>query len=179
MHKQTRRLFFRRLYVKRGKLRVGCSFAMLPIAKSAQMLPLYRPGLTNLWHACPKWQAEFTAVPLCFYLPSRPASVCCEKCIYIYIHIHISDLIEIVYELPLLPNNSASETFFNKSGAVRSVDWISIFGMSAWWWLGEYVTLDKTFYNLIFQQEVISAPSYFHFCFLITFLEDAFIRNIM
>jgi len=52
--------------------------------------------------------------------------------IYIYIHIcvcvcvcvcvHISDCVEIVCELLLLPNNTTSETFLHKSGAVRSVD---------------------------------------------------------
>ena len=67
MPKQTIRLFFRRLYVKGGKVRVGCSFAMLPIAKSAQMLPWSRPGLTNLWHAERfPGHAEFTAVPIFF-----------------------------------------------------------------------------------------------------------------
>jgi hypothetical protein len=46
--------YYLEVYVKRGKLRVGCWFATLPIAKSAQMLPRCRQGLTNLWHACPK-----------------------------------------------------------------------------------------------------------------------------
>ena len=39
-----------------------------------------------------------------------------------YICIHISDGVETVYELPLLPSNTASETFLHKPGAVRSVD---------------------------------------------------------
>jgi len=37
-----------------------------------------------------------------------------------------------VYELPLLPNNTGSETFLHKSGAVRSVDWIFFIGVLAW-----------------------------------------------
>jgi hypothetical protein len=37
---------------------------------------------------------------------------------------HTSDCVETVYELPLLPNNSASETCLHQSGAVRRVDWI-------------------------------------------------------
>jgi len=69
-----------------------------------------------------------------------------------------TDCVETVYELPLLPNNSASETFVHKSGAVRSVDMIFIVGVPAWRWLGEYVTLDKTFYNLLFEQEVAATP---------------------
>jgi hypothetical protein len=62
---------------------------------------------------------------------------------------------------------------------VRSFDCIFITGAPAWRWLGEYVTLDSTFYSLLFQQEVAAAPRYCHIFFLITFLEEAFIRNIM
>ena len=64
---------------------------------------------------------------------------------------------ENVYELPLLPNNTASETFLHKSGAVRCVDWILITGKLAWRWLGEYVTLDKTFYSLL-KEGAVAAP---------------------
>jgi hypothetical protein len=79
------------------------------------------------------WHAAFTAVPN-FIFFSRPALLYCEenvcKCIYIYIcmyvciyirtciYIYISDSVKIVYELPLLPNNAASETFCYKLGAV-------------------------------------------------------------
>jgi len=44
------------------------------------------------------------------------------------VYIHISDRVERVYELPLLPNNRASEIFLHKSGAVRSVDRITNIG---------------------------------------------------
>ena len=47
----------------------------------------------------------------------------------------------------------------------------------AWRRLVECVTLDKTFYSLLFEQEVIAAPSYYRIFFLIPFLEDAFVRN--
>jgi len=46
-------------------------------------------------------------------------------------YIRIFDGVETVYELPLLPNNTASETFLHKSGAVRGVDWICIIGEPA------------------------------------------------
>jgi hypothetical protein len=161
MHKQTRRLLFRSLYVKRGRLIVGCSFATLPIAKSAQMLPWYRPGLTKLWHACPKWHAErfpwhaeLTAVPLVFISLVRSGSIYSEEYVY---NTHVSDVVGIVYKLMLLPNKSASETFLHKSVAVRSVDWIFITGASAWRCRAEYVALDKMFYNL-FKQEVVAVP---------------------
>ena len=41
---------------------------------------------------------------------------------------HTSDCEKIVYELPLLPNNTLSERFLHKSEAVRKVDWIFITG---------------------------------------------------
>jgi hypothetical protein len=39
-------------------------------------------------------------------------------------YIYISDYVDVVYELPLLPNSTASETFLYESGGVQSVDWI-------------------------------------------------------
>jgi hypothetical protein len=35
-------------------------------------------------------------------------------------------------ELPLLANDTASETFLHESGEVRSVDWIFITGAPVW-----------------------------------------------
>jgi hypothetical protein len=97
------------------------------------------------------------------------ARVCTRKC----------DCVETVYKLSLLPNTSATETFLHKSGAVRSV-WVDIIiEVRAWLRLVEYVTMDKTWYNLLFEQEVVAAPSYFHIFFLITFLEDAFNRSLI
>jgi len=73
-------------------------------------------------------------------------------------HIHIPGCVEDAYQLQLLPNNTANERFLHKPAAVRSVDWIFITRTPAWRWLGEYVTLDKMFYNLLFKQEVEAAP---------------------
>ena len=75
----------------------------------------------------------------------------------IFVYIHVSDCVEIVYEVPLLPNNTANETFLHKLGAVRSSDWIFIFGVPAWHWLVECVTLDKTLYSLFSEQDVVAA----------------------
>ena len=90
--------------------------------------------------------------------------VCVCVCIYIYIYIErerererdISDCVETVYELPLLPNNVTVKHFYTER-ALRSVDWI-IMGALAWRWLDEYVTLDRTFYSLLFKQGVAIAP---------------------
>jgi hypothetical protein len=65
-----------------------------------------RTGLTNFWHACPKWHAEkfpwqaaFTAVQFFLYCQTS-VSILWRTCV----HIHISDGVQTVYELPLLPN---------------------------------------------------------------------------
>jgi hypothetical protein len=88
----------------------------------------YRTGIANLWQAERfPWHAAFTALPI-FIFFARPASLYCEE----HVYTHISDCVRTVYELVLLPNNTASETFLNKSGAVRSVDWIFI--TEAWAW---------------------------------------------
>jgi len=80
--------------------------------------------------------------PISFYI-SCPAifSVLRITCEYI----HMSDCVENVYELPLLPNSTASETSLYQSGEVRSVDWIFIIESPAWRWLGNNVILDKSF----------------------------------
>jgi hypothetical protein len=92
--------------------------------------------------------------PTCFAILWR---ICVYVCtyIYMYIYLYISDCVESVYELPLIPNNTASEIILHTLGALRSVDWICINGVPTWRWLGEYKTLDKMFYNFIFKQEVV------------------------
>ena len=71
---------------------------------------LYGPGLTNLWHACPKRHPSFTAAPIFFFF-SRPSSPYCEYT-HTHTHIHTSDCVQTVYELPLLPNNTAVKHFY-------------------------------------------------------------------
>jgi hypothetical protein len=89
---------------------------------------LYSARLTILWHACPKWHPEsfplhaaVTDIPY-FISFARPACLYCEEYyihmyiyIYIYIYVYISDTVQTVYELQLLPNNTASETFLHNS----------------------------------------------------------------
>jgi len=52
-------------------------------------------------------------------------------CVCVCVYVHISDCVEFVYQFPLLPDNTASETFSHKSGAVRSVDRIFTIGCRA------------------------------------------------
>jgi hypothetical protein len=72
-----------------------------------------------------------------------------------------------VYQGLLQRINTASETLLYKSGALRSVGWVFIIGVTAWRLLGGNVTLDKTFYNL-----PCISPGYFKVSFLIAFLEE-------
>jgi hypothetical protein len=53
-----------------------------------------------------------------YFLPDQPRYNVKNMCV-----LHISDCIQIVYEIPLLPNKAASETFLHKSGAMRCSDW--------------------------------------------------------
>ena len=98
---------------------------------------------------------------------------------YVHTYIHKSQCVETVYELPFLPKNTGSEPFLHKSGAVRIVDWIFITGAPAWRRLGENVKMNTMFYRLLFKQELVSASSYRHIFFRITFLDEAFVRNII
>jgi hypothetical protein len=38
----------------------------------------YRPGLTNVWHACQKWHAAVIALRFFFFFFARTASLYCE-----------------------------------------------------------------------------------------------------
>jgi hypothetical protein len=121
-----------------------------------------RAGIVNLGYVCPKWHPErfprhaaLTGVPNFFLLllPDQLIYIVKNMCIYT----HICDCVQTGFALTLLPNNTASGTFLHKSGTVRSVDWMFIIGAPAWRWLGEYVTMDKMFYYLLFKQEVVAA----------------------
>ena len=69
-------------------------------------------------------QVAFTAVPT-FFLPfAQATSLYCEEYVYICTceYMHISDHVQTVHELPLQPNNAASETLCNKLETARRVD---------------------------------------------------------
>ena len=143
----------------------------------------FTSGPQNLWHAYSKvyvegfpWHAAFYTVPifLKFLLPDQ--SLYIVKNIYIYIY--ISDCVESVYELPLIPNKSASETFLHKLRAVRSVDWIFIIGLSAWRWLGEYVILNKKVLQSSLQTGIGSSKSYCNIFFFSLYLKQTSTKNV-
>lgn len=68
----------------------------------------------------PMARVKFSFASVLPFSFARPASLHYEE--HVYIYTHISDGVEIVYELPLLPSNTTSEPFLHKPGAVRSVD---------------------------------------------------------
>jgi hypothetical protein len=114
----------------------------------ALLLLGHTAGLPNLWHTA------FTAVRIClFLLPDQLLCIVKNMCMYTCI-LHC---IEIVYELTLLPNNTACETFLHKRTDIRKAFSLLITGPPDWLWLDEYMTLDKIFYNLLFKQEVAAA----------------------
>ena len=96
----------------------------------------------------------------------------------IYIHTQISDTVQTVYELPLLPNNAAVKHFYtNRSGAKC---WLDIYR----WGAGLAATgrIRDTGLNVLqshFLTGSSSSSSYLHILFLITFLKDVFVRNII
>jgi hypothetical protein len=71
----------------------------------------------------------------------------------------MSDYIEILYDLPLLSNNTASDTFLQKLGAVT----------------GRIRDIEQNDLLSSFQAGSSSNPSYFPIFFLIALLEDTFI----
>jgi len=85
-----------------------------------------------------------------------PASLYCKE--YVYIALHISNCVQNVYDLPLLTNNTASEMFSHKSGAVRSVDWISIIGAPAWRRQGRIRDIGQSVLQSSFQTGSSSSP---------------------
>jgi len=87
-------------------------------------------GLSNLWDTQRfPWHMAFTAVPIsCYFFRPTNVSILWRICAYI----HISDCVEIIYKLLLLPNNTASETFLYKLGVKQSVDWIFITRTQGW-----------------------------------------------
>jgi hypothetical protein len=108
-----------------------------------------------------------------FYLfcPAR-VSILRRTCVYI----HISDCVEIVFEILLLPNNTASETFLHQSGAVQSVGWIYRWatGLAV---TGQIGDIGQNVLQPCFQTGSSSNPSYFHIFFLIAFLKEACIKR--
>jgi len=76
-------------------------------------------SLARSIHGCPNFLIPF---------PDQFLYIVKNTCVYT----HVSDCVEILYELPLPPNNTASETFLQRPGAVRIVECIFLILAPAW-----------------------------------------------
>ena len=136
-----------------------------------------RARLSRGIHCCPSL--------FCFF--AQPASLYCEEyvcvCVYVYvcmcIYIYIYNCIESMHELPLLPNNMASETLCTKIGCVANC-WLDIYHWSAGLAVtGRIRDIVKNVLQSSFRCGSSNTLSYFQIFFLIAFLQEAFIRNII
>lgn len=103
-----------------------------------------------------------------------PTSLYCEE----YVCTHISHCMEIVYELPLLPNNTTNVTFFTNQ------EWCKVF--PGYLSLGYRVGGDcantwhcTKCFTFFFSTGSGRSPSYFQIFCLIAFLKETIIRNII
>jgi hypothetical protein len=78
------------------------------LGRDAERLIPYRLG--QGWR---KYDTRLSLLSLFFISFAKPAPLYCEE--YVDTHTHISDCVKTLYILPLLPNNTASETFLHKS----------------------------------------------------------------
>ena len=110
---------------------------------------------------------------LLFLCPTS-ISILWKTCVYI----HIPDYTETVYELPLLPNNTAVKHFYTNQEQCKC--WLDIY----YWGAGLVVTgqihdIGQKVLQSSFQTGSSSSPSYFQILLLTAFLKEVFIRNII
>jgi hypothetical protein len=130
-------------------------------------------------HRCPDFLFPLPNQHFCIVKKYIYIYICIYICICIYTYIHTYICVEIVYLLPLLPNDTASETFLHKSRRDAKF-WLDIYQWGASLaFTGRIHDIGRKFYNLLFKQEVVAAPSYFQIFFLIAFLNEAFIINVI
>ena len=101
-----------------------------------------------------------------------------EKNMYIYTNIYISDTVQTVYELPLLPNNVAMKHFcINQERCEVFTGYLSLERRSG----GDCANRDtgQKVLESSFHTGSSCSPIYCHIFFLIAFLEEAFISNII
>ena len=55
-------------------------------------------------------------------------------------------------------NNTAVKHFYINRGRCEELIGYSLLGALTWWGPGEYVTLDKKFYDRLFEKKIAAAP---------------------
>jgi hypothetical protein len=91
----------------------------------------------------------------------------------IYVCIQISDCVETLYELPFLPSNTASETLLYKSG-LDIYHWGAVLAVT-----GRIRGIGQKVLQTSFQRGRSSSPSYLHIIFLLSYLWEGLIKNII
>ena len=129
-----------------------------------------RTGLTNLWHA------SFTAVPIFFLFPLPYQRLYMVKSMHVYTH--ISDCTQTVYELPLLPNNTAVKHFYTNLEQCEVLTGYLLLGAGLAV-TGPIRDVGQNVLQSAFHTGSCGNHSCRHILFLIAFLEEEFIRNIV
>jgi len=148
-------------------------------------------GITNLWHACPKWHAEifpshavFTAVSILFLRPTS-VSVLRRTCVFIYIYTHTHTYLT-PYRLHMnyrCYQTTPRRNIFKQMWSADEKCWLDIYR----WGAGLAVTgpIGDTGQNVWRSAFVTgsgsssSSSSYCHVFCLIAFIEVAFIINLI
>ena len=114
-----------------------------------RLIPLIQSNsLSNLWHAWKDFLGSRHSLLSQFSFISLPDQISIlwrsyVYSIYTYLTAYRLYMKYRCYQITLQWN------IFTQIGAVRSVNWIFIIEVSAWRWTGEYVTLDRTFCNIL------------------------------
>jgi hypothetical protein len=121
---------------------------MHDLHRSNMLYKISISGLTNLRH---ERLGTRHSLLYQFFIALRPYIVK-KRCVYT----HISDCVQIVFELPLLRSKNKKWNIFTQIRAVRSVDWIFIVVAPAWRWQRQYMILGRSFYSLLLKHEAVS-----------------------
>jgi hypothetical protein len=122
------------------------------------------------------WHAIFTAILFLFnFFCLISMSMLWRICVYV----HISDHVHLCISYRCYPIILSVKHFYtNQEWCEGMIGYLSL-GAGLAQWLGEYVTLDKIFYNLFVKREVVGIPTCFQIFFFVSILKEAFIRNII
>jgi hypothetical protein len=122
-------------------------------------------ALAKLWQVCPRWHVENLLGTRHSPLSQHPlflCPTCVTTLLTLCVHTHSSDCVQTVYELQLLPNNTAVKHFYtNQSGAKC---WLDIYR----WGAGLAVTgpmrdIGQNVLQSALKQEVTAAQLLPHF----------------
>ena len=117
----------------------------------------------------------YISVPVSFYFLCPTSTFMLWRT---YVPVHTPDAVQAVYELPSLSRNTAAKHFYTNRSSPKC--WLDIYH----WGAGLAVTgrirdNGQKVLQSSFRTGSNDSPSYFHIFFVIAFLADTFIRNII